>query len=262
MFSHDERCIYRAHQLADVICQLRFPEILSIGTTVPDKFQEAIRDEFPQYIKRQEMPAPKLAGTPGNLAVQKPEPVINHQFSSADGVWRVNMTKDFIALTVSRYTCWEDFARKLDKVLYQFIRVYEPAGFDRIGLRYINAFSRKQLGLEDTPWRDLIEERYLGFLAEEGIPEQAFSRCTQDVEMAIDRSCRLKLHTGPGIVRRATDPDDKEVKFMLDTDVSMNGNVPVNLAAGAMSTLHVHAGRVFRAAITDTLHDAMEPEEG
>lgn len=260
MFSDSTRCVYRKNQILEAVCQYRFPAILKIDTELPAAFQDAIRDEFPRYDSRKEQLPPKMVGQP-----PKPEPqppVTNHCFLSADGVWRVNLTKDFIALTASRYTRWEDFARKLDKVLYQFIRVYEPAGFDRIGLRYINAFSRKQLGLEDTPWRDLIAERYLGFLAEEGIPEQAFSRCTQDVEMAIDRSCRLKLHTGPGIVRRATDPDDKEVKFMLDTDVSMNGNVPVHLAAGAMSTLHVHAGRVFRAAITDTLHDAMEPEEG
>ena len=84
MFSQESRCIYRNPQVADVICQLRFPEILSIGTTVPDKFQEAIRSEFPKYAKLQEMPAPKLTGTPGNLTMQKPEPTINHQFASAD----------------------------------------------------------------------------------------------------------------------------------------------------------------------------------
>ena len=36
MFASDSRCLYRENQLAEVICQLRFPEILTIGTTVPD----------------------------------------------------------------------------------------------------------------------------------------------------------------------------------------------------------------------------------
>jgi putative pyruvate formate lyase activating enzyme len=40
----------------------------------------------------------------------------------------------------------------------------------------------------------------------------------------------------------------------------MPGNLPVNLSAGALQTLHAQAYSIFRGAITDTLHDAMEPE--
>ncbi|MEE1329534.1 MAG: TIGR04255 family protein, partial [Oscillospiraceae bacterium] len=62
MFSTKDRCHYRSNQIAEVICQLRFPEILSIGTTAPAAFQDAIRDEFPQFIRRQDLPAPKITG--------------------------------------------------------------------------------------------------------------------------------------------------------------------------------------------------------
>ena len=48
MFSTEPRHIYRRNQLTDVICQLRFPEILTISANAPADFQEAIRDEFPQ----------------------------------------------------------------------------------------------------------------------------------------------------------------------------------------------------------------------
>ena len=43
MFSNEPRCIYRKNQLAEVICQLRFPEILKISAEAPVAFQEAIR---------------------------------------------------------------------------------------------------------------------------------------------------------------------------------------------------------------------------
>ena len=46
MFSTETRCIYKKNQLAEVICQLRFPEILTIETTIPAQFQEAIREDF------------------------------------------------------------------------------------------------------------------------------------------------------------------------------------------------------------------------
>ena len=62
MFSKEPRCRYRAHPLSEVICQLRFPEILAIGAEVPVAFQEAIRGEYPQFYRRQEAPAPKITG--------------------------------------------------------------------------------------------------------------------------------------------------------------------------------------------------------
>ena len=258
MFSHEERCIYRTNQLADVICQLRFPEILTISTTVPDKFQEAIRAEFPQYTKRQELPAPKLPGIPVNLAAQKPEPVINHQFTSADGVWRVNLTSKFISLACTRYTCWEDFAGRLDKPLAAFIQLYKPAYFERVGLRYLNFISRKALQLESYALRDLIAPCYLGPLAEEDVAEQNSSRCSVDAELGIRGGCRVKIHAGPGIVKRGRE-QDQEVKFIFDQDLFMPGKVPVNYSAGALQTLHSQAYSIFRGAITDTLHNAMEP---
>ncbi len=259
MFSHEERCIYRSHQLADVICQLRFPEILSIGTTVPDKFQEAIRAEFPQYTKRQELAPPKITGAPGNLIQQKPEPTINHQFTSADGVWRVNMTSKFISLACTKYTCWEDFARKLDKPLAAFIQLYKPAYFERVGLRYVNFISRGDLGLPTTPFRELIAPCWLGPMAEEYIQETACGKCSVEVEMAIRGGCRAKVHTGPGKVVRNGKPDP-DVKFIFDQDLYMPGQVPVNLSAGALQTLHAQAWSIFRGAITDKLHDALDPK--
>ncbi len=258
MFSQESRCIYRNAQVADVICQLRFPEILSIGTTVPDKFQEAIRAEFPKYTKLQEMPVPKLTGTPGNLTMQKPEPTTNHQFVSADGVWRVNMTSKFISLACTDYSCWEDFARKLDKPLAAFIQIYKPAYFERVGLRYVNFISRGNLGLPGVPFRELIEPCWLGPIAEEDVLERNCSRSTVDVEMALRGGCRVKVHAGPGMVKRGGQ-QDKEVKFIFDQDLYMPGQIPVNLSAGALQTLHSQAFSIFRGAITDKLHEALEP---
>ena len=48
MYSQEERCVYQNNQLADVICQLRFPEILSISANLPAQFQDAIRDAYPK----------------------------------------------------------------------------------------------------------------------------------------------------------------------------------------------------------------------
>lgn len=258
MFSQESRCIYQKNPIGEVICQLRFPEILSIGTTVPAAFQEAIRDEFPQYSSRKEAVPPKLLGMPGNIKLENQPAVINYQFVSADGTWKVNLTSGFISLACAKYTCWEDFAKKLDKPLAAFIKLYKPAYFERVGLRYVNFISRKDLGLENTPFRELIAPCYLGPLAEEDVIDTAVTRSSVDVEMAIRGGCRLKLHAGPGLVKRNNQPDP-EIKFIFDQDLFMPGQVQVNLSAGALNTLHSQAYGIFRGAITDLLHDALEP---
>ena len=260
MFSQEERCIYQNNQLAEVVCQLRFPTILAVGAKEPVDFQEAIRQVFPQYARRQEQLPPKVVNVPGQPPRVEPQkPVVNHQFVTADGSYRINLTQNFISLSCGKYSRWEDFARMMDQPLASFIEIYAPAYFERVGLRYLNAFSRRDLELEGTPWKDLLEPQYLGLLVSEDVPEQAFSRCSQDVEAAIPGGCRMKLHVGPGMIKRGNDASDKEVKLIFDLDVFMGGNIPVNMAAGAMQTTHAQAGSIFRDAITDTLQDAMEP---
>lgn len=259
MFSNEKRQILQNNQLAEVICQLRFPEILMINQQPPAVFQEQIRQEFPQYAAKKEIPAPKITGIPGHMALENQAPTINYQFVSADGVWRINLTSGFISLACKRYTRWEDFAKMLDKPLAAFIQTYRPAYFERVGLRYMNFISRGDLGLPASPFRDLIESCYLGPLAENDVQEHNCGRSSVDVEMAIRGGCRVKIHAGPGKVVR-NGHQDQEVKFIFDQDLYMPGKVPVNHSAGALQTLHTQAWSIFRGAITDKLHDALEPK--
>ena len=52
---------------------------------------------------------------------------------------------------------------------------------------------------------------------------------------------------------------DDEVRFILDIDIFMSGNVPVNTCVPALNTVHIHADRIFAGAMTRKLHEAMEP---
>ena len=101
----------------------------------------------------------------------------------------------------------------------------------------------------------------MGLLGADNLEERTFARCTQDVEMGLPGGCRMKLHVGPGLLKRGQDASDKEVKLIFDLDVSLSGNLPVKLSAAGMKTVHANAGQIFRDAITETLHDAMDPED-
>ena len=258
MFYDTDRVIYAKPQIMEVICQLRFPRILSISAREPAEFQELIRSDFPRYSRNIEKLPPKVTGQPGAMRLEEQPNVTNYQFLSADGRWKVNLTDAFIALATPAYTKWEDFAAKLDEVLAQFISVYHPAFFERIGLRYINAFSRKALDLEGVPFADLIEPGYLGLLGEEDVQETSFIRTLQQVELRLSGGCQLKLSCGPGMVKR-NNVEDKEIKFILDNDIFMAGKVALRESTAALNVVHTHADRVFRGAITSELHNAMEP---
>lgn len=263
LFSGHPRTHYNKAPAHEVICQLRFPTILSINTSEPADFQEAIRSNFPQYARRQDATPPRISGLGGsNPKIEQQPPTINHTFLSADGRWKINLTKDFIALSTLSYPGWEEFAHHLDKPLAAFIKLYQPAYFQRVGLRYVNIFSRSRLGLEDAKWGDLIAPAYTAPLREPDIDEEKFFNCASDLQFQLDSSCRAKIHAGPGRVKtNAPDaPQDPEVKFILDMDLSMNGNTPCTLSAAALETLHGHAGRIFEGVLTDQLRHAMDGE--
>lgn len=246
MFSQEPHCTYRKSPLADVICQLRYPEILMIAAQSPAAFQEAIRHTFPKY-DLSKVPQPG-----------QQEPIVNHRFASLDGKWQVNLTSKFLSLTCSEYHNWEEFAKMLDLPLAAFIKTYAPSCFERVGLRYLNFVSRRDLDLEGVPFRELFQPCYLGILAEDDVNEAGTTRCCVDVELNLPGGCKGKIHAGPGLVRR-NGQQDPEIKFVFDQDLSMSSNVPVQYSAGALHTLHAQSFPIFRGAVTDRLHEAMEP---
>ena len=261
LFSDRARSHYPNAPVHEVICQLRFPTILTINNVEPADFQEAIRAEFPQYARRQDVTPPKVTGLGGpNPKVEQQPPVTNYNFLSADGKWKLNLTENFIALSTLRYPGWPEFARMLDKPLASFIRIYKPAYFQRVGLRYVNLISRQRLGLEGTPWTELIAPAYIGPLQEPDVAEDSVLNCGCDLLLKLDSSCQAKVHAGPGRIKNNAPnaPQDPEVKLIFDMDLSMNGQTPCTLAAAALETLHGHSTRLFEGAVTDRLRDAME----
>ena len=260
MFSSSERKILEKNQLLEVICQLRYFDILKIDAAEPFEFQEAIRADYPQYAKKVEQLPPLIVG--GKPVAQPP--VNNHQFISADGQWKISMTKGFIALSTYGYTRWEEFAQRLDRVLAAFIETYHPSWLTRVGLRYVNAFRREALGLEDMLWKELITPGFLGLMAEPDAQETAFLKQELTATFQTPGGAKANVKSGPGLLRKInnrTRETTEEKVFMLDLDLYMDGKTELGHAVPALNIVHENAGSLFRSAITETLRDAMEPQE-
>ena len=259
MFSNEERCIYRRPQLVEVVCQLRFPVILKIENQEPFALQDVIRSEYPNYGSKEDKLPPRMVN--GQLTQQGT--VKNYQFVSLDGGWKVNLTRDFISLSSHRYTRWEEFAQRLDRILAEFIRLYQPACFNRVGLRYINAFNQKALGMEKMPWQELITPGYLGLMGDDDAREDAFVKNEQNITTALPGGSKANIKCGKGVLRKVNNKSRATVEepvYMLDIDVYMEGNTELSHVAPALNVVHGNADSLFRGAITDTLHEAMEPQ--
>ena len=80
-------------------------------------------------------------------------------------------------------------------------------------------------------WAELFSPAYTAPMQEAELPEDRFLNCACDLTLKLDSSCQAKVHAGPGVVKRNAPgvPQDPEVKFIFDMDLSMTGNTPCTL---------------------------------
>lgn len=264
LFPEAERVVYKKNVLEQVICQLQFPTILKVDTVVPSEFQERIRHKFPVYQQSNEgdnfpildgisqlIPRELLDSFPirGNL---------RYQFLSGDRSWTISLTRDFVALSTGRYTCWEEFREYMKLISQALIDVYAPAYFSRVGLRYQNVIDRKKLNLADSSWQDLIAGYVLGLLAKEDVAESigehrnttSFALNSQDDYVRLEH----------GLISVA-DSQPRDHGYLLDNDLFSDKEMPADAEylAEKLDNYNAANRRLFNWCITDQLRNAMGP---
>jgi uncharacterized protein (TIGR04255 family) len=258
-FPPTNRVLYDLNPLDEVVCQVRFPSILRIDTEPPAAFQEQIRAEYPNYEQVSPLRFPtnvppqlaQLLAADLPFARQK-----SHEFASRDRVWKVSITRDYLALTCARYERWERFRERFAAALAALSQQYAPAFFTRIGLRYQDIISRRKLNLrDDTPWSELISAPVASLL---GTPETA-----ADVDgLQTVVSMKLPDEIGNGIFRfsLAEMQTDHERVFLIDGDFFTEQQTEPANVFDRLDAFHGQARLFFRWCITDTLHRAMLPQ--
>jgi len=260
-FPDAPRVVYKNNPLDKVICQLRFPPILKIDTEVPDKFQEMIRDSFPEFIEKAEFNLPIFKNAqidiPANVLQSfTPTGNKNYEFSSEDKVWTINLTRHFIALSTKKYKRREEFREHLNTPLQALIDIYKPSSFSRVGLRYIDIIRRSKLNLENVPWSELLKPHVLWLLGSSDVNTNIRSFQAQ---------CEIELEDKTSIARVITGlldgQESDEECFMIDTDFYTTRKTAVTDIASKLDYFHIQGSKLIQWLITKLLHEAMEPEE-
>ena len=259
-FPDIKRVRYKKNPLIKVICQLRYPPILRIDSEVPSAFQDSIREHFPLYNENIELQQETAVGIKLQISPEvikqltKTGNIKSYEFSTADGVCRINLTRTFMSIFTSQYNKWEDFIMMFQPSIEALLKIYKPPFFTRIGLRYVDIFDRSKLGISDSNWNELLKPQFIGLLSTE---------IGNDIKHS-ENIYEINLPDNISIVRIATsfvkNKNTKEQCYLVDSDFYFPSRINNEDITSKLDFLHGEASKLIQWIITPKLHNAMEPE--
>lgn len=260
-FPEAKRVLYGRNPLDQVVCQLRFPPILKIDAELPAEFQEKVRRHFSNFSEASEWHVEIYPELRSEIPPDVLRQVLqssgnkNYEFSSDDGLWKISLTRNFVALTTKRYLRWEEFKEKLNIPLNALIEVYSPDYFSRVGLRYVDVIRRSTLNLSDIGWNELLQPYIAGIL---GSPEVGAH------VKNFENRYEIGLSDGESVARVVTKlvkaADDDEICYMIDSDFHNSKKTKIDETMERLNYFNGRASRLIQWCITNRLHQAMEPQ--
>lgn len=252
-----ERVIYKRNPLVEVVCQLRFPPILKISHQEPVEFQDTIRFKYPLFEATRTQLSSEISQVVQQLGLPLQSDVA-YNFKSEDQRWSISLTKDFIALNTSSYERYEQFKQRLEEALGIFEAIYKPSFYTRIGLRYQDLIIRSKLGIEDKNWSELIAKHIASELHETNLS----SSIQTIVKSLVLRTEVGQINLNHGLVNvQEAQGSSEEIAYLFDADFYTEQKIEENKDVwNILNQFNQSAGRLFRWSITDTLHNAMQPQ--
>ncbi len=127
--------------LVSVLCQIRFPEIVSIqNKSFIAPFQERIRSTYP-HLAHQQMKTVSFQET--GSTVEYADEVV-WRFVDARKGWRLSLGATFLSLETRKYVSRKDFIERLTHVVSALSDTMNPGLLNRIGTRYIDRVEVKE----------------------------------------------------------------------------------------------------------------------
>ncbi len=238
--------------LKTVLCQLRFPPILSMARQeFVAEFQEGLRDRYPLVGQMHET----AIAVGGVGAASPPQVTSSWQFTDTDETWTVTLSVDALALETTAYANFADFSQRFNDLVGHTINRFSPTRQNRIGLRYINEIVHPDAG---TPaaWQPFLRAELLGVVGGEVVGEDVIQSMEQIRVQQPDGIFVLRH----GFVKRSSTPP--EGVYILDFDYFDEQPQPLD-AGGLAARLENYNDtiyRVFRWSIEPQLYQFFEPQ--
>lgn len=245
----NKRVKYEEAPLVEVICQLRFPTILSINANEPVKFQEAIREEFPLYNSKNEQKTEVLNDKEVRVSKSR-----IYEFITKSTRTKVTVTSSFIAFSTLEYEVWEKFRELILQVLEKFVDIYKVPFYTRCGLRYKDIITKSRYGHSDKKWAELIKPNVIGIAAD--IEDERIESFSLDTEYKQTESTYTH-----NVFRFVHYDGSEELSLLLDCDYYSKEQTEKSNVKNLLDNLHSHSSNFLSNSITPLLEDAMKPVE-
>jgi uncharacterized protein (TIGR04255 family) len=115
-FPQTRRVVFQKNPLVEVVCQLRFPPILTISSDAPSAFQDRIRKTYPLYERTEgdgQLPK-EVTALLAQMRIQIPGQSAPHRFLTVDTKRFISLEQNFVAVSEREYTRWEAFRREIE----------------------------------------------------------------------------------------------------------------------------------------------------
>jgi uncharacterized protein (TIGR04255 family) len=258
-FPTSEREVYEVNPLNEVICQIRYPTILKVAAERPFEFQDAVRGSYPLYEEK----TPSIGLPPqlqegiiqlmAALPLPVPPGLREHHFFTEDRASSISLTQEFIAVIESDYTRWEDFRGSIKESEETFHKIYQPAFYQRVGLRYVDILAREKFGMTDAPWSHLLNQSLIGMLGDVILHDEV-RELTTEVLLSIPNVQDGFVRIKHGL---ATDQSSNEQVYLIDSDFFTNRRSDSDGALYDLDIFNRLGGYLFRWATTPELRNAL-----
>jgi uncharacterized protein (TIGR04255 family) len=237
-----------------VVCQIRFePRSEVSNPRVALAFHAALGGAQGDYPRMDPVSGQAVnieVGT-GGPAVTQNAVLPGWRFQSPDGGWIVSLMSDHMALESRRsYPGWDEFSTRLDQLIEALVEELEPAVEQRTGLRYIDQITEVH-ATSPHEWTRYLAPEILGLAAHEVLGQNVVTARQQLLlDLGDSHGCLLNHGFVP-------DEATRRLGYTLDFDVFRDGAKAFDAAAvrDTLSVLHSDARKLFRASITDELHE-------
>lgn len=238
--------------LSEVICQVKFPPILRISKETPVNFQEAIRSHFPGLDVEQGVLLQLGISPASESPVMDTTPKV-FRFKSPDAQSNVALAQDFFALSTNDYTHWSSFRNEFAFVEQAAWEEFSFPYVSRIGLRFINRFTRKNTGCKTfSELLDLFRDELTCL-----IRSDAWTEPNEMISQIVLPDNKAKLNLRFGFSK-----EQKEQFILLDFDYFEDYQLEYKNLSERIDRYHAKIYQAFRWSLKDSSLERFEAQMG
>lgn len=246
-----ERVIYKNATLEQVVCQITFNPILTIEATVPFKFQELVRENFPLLEQHTQI------DTKLSQQGMTQEQVRVYSFINESHDVKIDLTKETLAVFTKQYTDWLSFYHHVERAIDAADDAYSIPSIKALDLKYVNTFKKTKLGQPvEASWTELVHPWFLGAIADETLRTGV---------TALSNQFDLDLGNGQGKVNvtltKGLDTFGEEV-LQMQAGFFVDKKLALSEIEQYLKVFNESSRNLLRHVVTEKMHLAMQPTGG